>query len=227
MKNIPIRNIETDRLLIKIPTMEEQYKLWDILRDEQVNRYYFPTPDRIFNKYNLLKDDINDLKEARKIFLKQLNDWERQKPFYEKKIIDIHNEENNQKFTWSIFLKTGEPIGQMTVQPTSEYPNNPEIRDVGWYINPKYQRQGYATEFAQEILRFMFEEVEIDRIITSAANINEGSWKLMEKFGFEYTGDKKSTYFDDNDNILMLKCYNCDREMFLNNNKHKKLKLKG
>jgi hypothetical protein len=25
----------------------------------------------------------------------------------------------------------------------------------------------------------------------------------------------------------MLKCYNCDREMFLNNSKHKKLKLKG
>ena len=227
MKNIHIRDLESNRLIMKKPTIEEQYKLWDILRDEKVNRYYFPTPDRIFNKYKLSKDNINDLKEARKIFLKQLNDWERQKPFYEQKIIDINNETNSQKYTWSLFLQNGEPIGQMTVQPTNEYPDNPEIRDVGWYIDPKYQRQGYCSEAAQEILRFMFEEVEIDRIITSAADINEGSWKLMEKFGFEYTGDKKSTYFDDNDNILMLKCYNCDREMFLNNNKHKKLTLKG
>ena len=103
MKNIPIRDFETDNLIIKKPTMEEQYALWNILRDEMVNRYYFTTSDRIFIKYNLKKDNIKDLKEARRIFLEQLNDWERQKPFYEKKIKDIEDEENSQKFTWSIF----------------------------------------------------------------------------------------------------------------------------
>ena len=86
MKNISIRNFETDRLLIKKPTMEEQYALWNILRDESVNRYYFPTPDRIFVKNNLSKDNVEDLKKARKILMEQLNDWERQQPFYEKKL---------------------------------------------------------------------------------------------------------------------------------------------
>lgn len=53
MKNISIRDFETERLIIKKPTIEEQYVLWNILRDEKVNRYYFPTPDRIFVKNNL------------------------------------------------------------------------------------------------------------------------------------------------------------------------------
>ena len=216
MKNISIRDFETDRLLIKKPTMEEQYVLWNILRDENVNRYYFPTPDRIFVKNNLSKDNVGDLKQARKIFMEQLNDWERQQPFYEKKIEAINEEDNRQKYTWSIFLKTGEPIGQISVQSKDEYADNPEIRDVGWFINPKYQGNGYATEAASEVLRFMFEEVGIDQIITSAAIVNQGSWRIMEKLGFEKTGEKQSTYFDDENNILQSYCYVCNKELFLN-----------
>ena len=78
MKQIKIREIETERLILKIPTMSEQKQLWNIVKIEEVNKYHFPTPDRIFNKYNLSKDRIDDLIEARNIFLEQLNDWERQ-----------------------------------------------------------------------------------------------------------------------------------------------------
>lgn len=218
MKNIPIRDLESSRLIIKRPTMEEQFSLWSILKDEKVNRYYFPTPDRIFAKNGLKNDNIDDMKRARSIFLEQLNDWERQEPFYEKKITAIQNGENSQKFTWSIFLKTGEVIGQITVQPNSEYPENPEIRDIGWFIKPIHQGKGYGTEAAKEVLDYMFNEVEIDKIITSAAIINEGSWKLMEKLGFERIGEKQSTYYDEEDNILMSYCYIGDKEKFLNKN---------
>ena len=83
MNNIKIKDIETERLMIKVPTMDEQEQLWNIVRDEKVNKYYFPTPDRIFNKYNLSKEKVDDLLKAREIFQGQLNDWERQRPFYE------------------------------------------------------------------------------------------------------------------------------------------------
>ena len=128
MKNIPIINLETGRLILKKPTIDEQFAFWNILKEEKVNRYYFPTPDRIFIKNNLKKDNIYDLKKARKIFMEQLSDWNRQKPFYDNKILDILNEEPNQKYTWSIFLRTNEPIGQITVQPQEKYPNNPKVR---------------------------------------------------------------------------------------------------
>ena len=215
MKNISISDLETERLILKKPTLDEQFTLWNILKKQEVNRYYFPTPDRIFIKNGIRKDNINDLKKARKTFLEQLNDWDRQKPFYEKKIVDIGNGEPNQKYTWSIFLKTGEPIGQITVQPQEKYPDNPEIRDVGWFIDPVYQGNGYATEAAFAILNFMFNMVEIEKVETSAAVINQGSWKVMEKLGFEKVGTYQSTYFDENDNILMCYCYSGNKKNFI------------
>lgn len=69
MKNILLKDLTTERLIIRKPSMKEQFTLWNILRDETVNRYYFPTPDRIFVNNNLTKDNIEDLKKARKIFM--------------------------------------------------------------------------------------------------------------------------------------------------------------
>jgi RimJ/RimL family protein N-acetyltransferase len=225
MKEINIKNLETDRLLIKKSQMEEQYVLWNILKQDIVNRYYFPTPDRIFNKNNLRKDIYDNLVKARKIFLNQLNDWDKQLPFYERKIELINAGDDSQKFTWTIFLKNGEPIGQITVQPNNDFLNNPEIRDVGWFINPKYQRKGYATEAASCVLNFMFNDVGIKEIHTSAAIINLGSWKIMEKLGFIRTGEKNFTYFDDNGNILKNYCYFCNKELFDNKYENKKLRM--
>ena len=85
MNKINITNLYTDRLDLRIPTMKEQYQLWKILINEDINKYYFPTPDRIFKKYNLDKENIKDLKLARKIILEQLTDWKRQKSFYKTK----------------------------------------------------------------------------------------------------------------------------------------------
>ena len=142
MNQINSRNLITDRLELRIPTMNEQYELWSILVDENINKYYFPTPDRIFIKNNLDKTQLEDLIVARKIFLEQLRDWDRQEPFYKSKIESIQSQDDSQKFTWSIFLKeTGNVIGQITCQPKSD--GEPlDIRDVGWYINPKYQGNG-------------------------------------------------------------------------------------
>ena len=77
MNRINSKDLYTDRLELRIPTMEEQHRLWEILVVEDINQYYFPTPDRIFVKNNLTKDNIEDLKKARKIFMEQLSNWER------------------------------------------------------------------------------------------------------------------------------------------------------
>ena len=111
-------------------------------------------------------------------------------------------------------------IGQITCQPKDNEPEN--IRDVGWYIAPAYQGKGYATEAATAVLDFMFNTVEITEIRTGAAEINLGSWKLMERLGFEYTGTKQSSYFK-NDEILTSKEYYCNRELFMNRKPLKRL----
>ena len=148
--------------------------------------------------------------------MEQLSDWERQEPFYKKKIEAIQSQDDSQKYTWSIFLKgTNTVIGQITCQPKDNEPEN--IRDVGWFLDPNYQGQGYATEAAVAVLDFMFNEVEITDIQTSAAEINSGSWRIMEKLGFEFVGIKKSSYFKD-DEILASKEYHGNKELFLNGN---------
>ena len=216
MNQINSRNIKTVRLELRIPTMNEQNELWTILVDENVNKYYFPTPDRIFTKNNLDKSKLEDLIIARKIFQEQLSDWIRQEPFYKAKVESIQKQEDSQKFTWSIFLKeTGKVIGQITCQPKDDEPA--DIRDVGWYIDPDYQGNGYATEAAEAVLDFMFNEVEISEIHTSAASINPASWRIMEKMGFKYVGDKKSSYFNES-GILLSKMYEVNKELFINRN---------
>ena len=220
MNRINSKKLYTERLELRIPTMEEQHRLWEILVNEDVNKYYFPTPDRIFDKNNLSKDNIEDLKLARKIFMEQLSDWEKQEPFYKKKIESIQNQEDSQKYTWSIFFRdTNIVIGQITCQPKDNEPEN--IRDVGWFIDPIYQGHGYTTEAAVAVLDLMFNEVEITDIQTSAAEINPGSWRIMEKLGFEYIGTKKSTYYKD-DKILVSKKYHGNKELFLNRNNKKR-----
>ena len=223
MNRIDSKKLYTDRLELRIPTIEEQHRLWEILINEDINQYYFPTSDRIFSKNNLSKEKIEDLKKARSIFIEQLSNWERQEPFYKKKIESIKAQDDSQKYTWSIYLKdTNIVIGQITCQPKDNEPEN--IRDVGWFIDPNYQGQGYATEAAIAVLDFMFNEVEITDIKTSAAEINPGSWKLMEKLGFEFIGTKKSTYYKD-DEILVLKRYHGNKELFLNRDKkHQKIR---
>lgn len=221
MNNINSKSLFTKRLDLRIPSNEEQYRLWQILCLEEVNQYYFPTPNRIFKNNDLSKTNIVDLQEARRLFLKDFTNWEIQKPFYEEKIKRINSQIDGSKFTWSIFLRrTDVVIGQITCQDNDK--NNEDIRDVGWYIDPKYQGNGFAYEAANSILDFMFNEVNIKEIKTSAASINEASWKLMEKLGFKYTGDSLSTYFK-NDEILTSKEYYLDKELYLNNPKRKTL----
>lgn len=198
MRLIKDRNIETERLYLKIPTMLEQYDLWKILKQEKVNKFYMATPTRFNNN--------------RQAFQESLNNWEKQKIFYQNKINNLNS--NDYIFTWSIFLKNGEVIGQITVQPNEEYENNPEIRNIGWFINPKYQKKGYAYEASSAILNFMFTKIEITTIKTSAVISNIASWKLMEKLGFIKIGEKNSEFSDEEGNILPAYIYEITKEKY-------------
>ena len=180
MKLIGSKIIETERLILKPQTMEEQKKLWEILMIPEVNRVYLTTPAKFRDK---------------------LKDWSKQEPFYEEKMSHAND---NDVFEWSIFLKdTNECIGKIDYHEYSKEDNeinDLSIRGVGWYIDPIHQGNGYATEAAKHTLKYMFEEVEITKIITGAALDNPASWKIMNRLGYTKLPQTKLvtyTYLDD------------------------------
>lgn len=193
MKFIGTKELVTERLVLKKQTMKEQKRLWEILTIPEVNKYYLVIP-----------------KKRKEKFL----DWNIQEEFYNKKV----NPDNpNEFFQWSIFLKdTDICIGQLSVQESDC--DDKAIRDIGWYIDPDYHNKGYATEAAFKVLDYMFNEVDIKKIISSVAIINPASWRVMEKLGF--VRDKENTKFVDYtfcDELVENYIYELTKEQFLKN----------
>lgn len=123
MNLIGSKTIKTKRLILRRPRMEEQKRLWEILMLPQVNKWYLTSAKKNANN-------------------KEYWTWKVQEEFYKTK---VDNANNDDVFGWSIFLKREytnsgkeEVIGQITAQETE---NDITIRDVGWYIDPIYQKK--------------------------------------------------------------------------------------
>lgn len=159
MKMIGSKFIETERLMLRSTEEQDLRVLFDILSIPEVNRYYLTS--KIGKTF---EDD----------YIWQMKKLKRAKD------LDV--------FQWSIILKeTGECIGQISVQEKENFPL--EIRDIGWFINPREQRKGYSYEAALNIVDYMFTKVGIEAIETSCAICNPASFKLMEKLGFKRRGN--------------------------------------
>ena len=180
MKYLGSKTLETDRLILKAQTMEEQEYLWNVLMLPEVNRYYLTVPKK---------------------FAEKLKSWEKQEKYYQE---DMKHANDLDVFKWSVFIKeTGECIGRVSCHEAhdeDEQIKDPSIRGVGWYINPKYKGNGYGYEAAKAMMDYMFDECNIDEIRTGAAIQNPASWKIMEKYGFAKSDKTKIveyTYVDE------------------------------
>ena len=198
MKFLGSKTIETDRLILRAQTMNEQKRLWELLMIPDVNKYFLTISPK---------------------FREKLKDWDKQKEFYEE---DMKHANDNNVFRWSIFLKdTGECIGRLSCHEghdEDEKINNPNIRGVGWMIAPEFQGYGYGTEAAKAMINFMFLECEIDEIITGAAICNPASWRIMKKLGFERQEKTKMIQYTFLDDLTEFYSYVMTKERYLSLN---------
>ena len=193
MNLIGSKAIETERLILRSSMMEEQKRLWEILMIPEVNKWYLTSG----------KKHASD---------KEYWSWENQEKFYKSK---VDKSQKPDVFCWSIFLKeTKEVIGQVSAQEKGE---DITIRDVGWFIDPKYQGKGYATEAAKAMIDYMFNEVEINEISSGAVKDNTASCRIFEKLGFTKIGeaDEESPYTF-YDGILTFSKYGLTKEYYFN-----------
>ena len=198
MNLIGSKTIETERLILKNSSIKEQKRLWEILMDPEINKWYLTSAKN---------------KATNKDHWK----WETQEKFY---ISKVQNAGNPDTFIWSIFLKPiytmsgkEEVIGQVSAQ---EKENNIKVRDVGWFIDKKYQAKGYAKEAASAMIEYMFKKVKIDKISTGAVKNNVPSCKIFERLGFkkinEVEEESPYTFYDGK---LTFAKYELTREEYL------------
>lgn len=60
--------------------------------------------------------------------------------------------------------------------------------EIAYFIGRPYWGKGYATEAAQQVLRYGFTELGLHRIFAFAFTDNPASTRVMEKIGMTYEG---------------------------------------
>lgn len=73
-------------------------------------------------------------------------------------------------------------VGYVGLWPADYVTSNPMV-EVGWRLAREHWGHGYATEAAREALRFGFEEVGLDEIVSFTVPQNARSIRVMERIG--------------------------------------------
>jgi ribosomal-protein-alanine N-acetyltransferase len=96
-----------------------------------------------------------------------------------------HQNENGLSLWALIEKKSGKLIGDCGLIPVEG--KGPEI-ELSYDISRAYWGKGYATEAAQECLKFGFEKLGLTRIIALTFPDHYASRRVMEKIGMIYEG---------------------------------------
>ncbi len=72
--------------------------------------------------------------------------------------------------------------------------------ELGYWIGTDYWNMGYATEAAKEIIRFGFDEMNLNKIFAHYMARNPASGKVMEKIGMQKEGFLR-------EHIIKFNCY--------------------
>jgi ribosomal-protein-alanine N-acetyltransferase len=98
------------------------------------------------------------------------------------------------KYEWAIELKSlGEPIGSIAAMKPNE-----KVRsvDIGYCIGKAWWHNGYVAEALTAVVKFLFEEVGVNRINAIHDPQNPNSGAVMRKAGFTFEAAKRQAGFN-------------------------------
>lgn len=98
--------------------------------------------------------------------------------------------EKNDYYNWCITLN-GVPIGSISVV---EINDKSEHTGIGYCSGFDYWGNGYMTEAVNAVVKFLFEEVNVNRIEIGHATKNPASGKVARKCGFTLEGVKREFF---------------------------------
>jgi len=79
----------------------------------------------------------------------------------------------------------GDPVGTIGLNRVNEVWG---IAELGYYVHPDAQGNGYATDAARRIVRYGFEDRRLEKVYANVYPDNEASQRVLESVGFEREG---------------------------------------
>ena len=166
MKLIGTKKLETDRLILRKVSI-----------NDAENAYKEWCSSDIVSKYVLWNKHKN-VDETKELFRM----WEE----------DYNNLDT---FRWIVELKdTKEVIG--TIDVCNKKFLCFSSCEIGYCYGDSFWNKGYATEALKRVIKFLFEEVEVETIWADHASNNPASGKVMKKSGMTYEGIQRSRIID-------------------------------
>jgi RimJ/RimL family protein N-acetyltransferase len=158
--------LETERLVIRKYEKGDGKELFDLF-ERNDNR-------ELLEEYVDEAADIKTVKDAETDVEKHVGEWD-----------------SRERFVMGFWLKEGGiHIGQIWIEPRSwDVPSF----ELGYYLDMGYLGQGLATEAAARSVEFIFKELKAHKAIIITQDINERSWRLAERLGFEREGHHRES----------------------------------
>ena len=75
--------------------------------------------------------------------------------------------------------------------------NKENAYNLGYIFHSSFHGKGYASESCKAIIKYIFEELQADEIITGTGKLNIPSNKLLKRLGFSKTGETKQAFRKD------------------------------
>ncbi len=114
-----------------------------------------------------------------------------------KKLYKMWEEEYKEldTFRWIVEVKDShELIGTIDVVSKKFIPFG--VCEIGYCYGEKFWNKGYATEALKAVIKYLFEECDMDVIYAEYLNNNPASGKVMEKSGMKFEGTLRGRIVD-------------------------------
>lgn len=117
----------------------------------------------------------------------------------------INEYEKDETFQWGIELKENNSlIGTISVV---ELKTNIDSAAIGYCISKKEWNKGIVTESLAAVVKFLFNEVGVNRVEAYHVVENRASGRVMEKCGMKYEGIKRDGLRAASGNLVDLAVY--------------------
>ena len=98
----------------------------------------------------------------------------------------VERYENPERYCWAIVLKENDQLIGTIAAPTIK--NRTETAEVTYCIGSAWWELGIVTEALSEVIRYLFEEILVNRIEAGYDVNNPASGRVLEKVGMQKEG---------------------------------------